>query len=277
MPGKRQPDAAGESIEGCGEFWGQGDAGKTPAGAGRAEASHSGSLCSLWRAHRSNIFPGHKQLVSDFMKYPACPGAPAPDRPPPRMPRGQHASGSTGGATSTPAACVSPMPKARAISDRQASGSTDADPRHLWQASAPTPKATAITDRQASGSTDADPRRLWQASAPRRRRRQSPTDRQAAARTQTLSTPYGKCQPHAEGERYLSATGQGGSRPMAGRRPQVFWAGFSGPGSKAGAPGEFLAAFRRSAARNLSRTSHHAMGFDLLVHSVHSVHPATGS
>ena len=201
MPGKRQPDAAGESIEGCGEFWGQGDAGKTPAGAGRAEASHSGSLCSLWRAHRSNIFPGHKQLASDFMKYPACPGAPAPDRPPPRMPRGQHASGSTGGAISTPAACVSPC----------------------------------------------------------RRRGQLATDRQAAARTQTLDT-YGKRQPPRRRREIPKRHRQGGSRPMAGRRPQVFWAGFSGPGSKAGAPGEFLAAFRRSAARNLSRTSHHAMG-----------------
>jgi hypothetical protein len=40
MPDKRQYGAEGESIEGCGEFWGQGDAGKTP-GRGRATPAQS--------------------------------------------------------------------------------------------------------------------------------------------------------------------------------------------------------------------------------------------
>jgi len=47
----------------------------------RTEIDDDGSLSTLWRRQRSKIFfPGAARWV-DFMKYPACRGAPAPDMP----------------------------------------------------------------------------------------------------------------------------------------------------------------------------------------------------
>jgi hypothetical protein len=114
------------------------------------------------------------------------------------------------------------QPKARAMTER-ASGSTSADSRSPHgKRQPPTPKARAMTERQASDSTGADSR-----------------------------SPHGKRQPHAEGERYLSAKGR--RQPLDGRpKAAGVWAGFSGPGRKAGAPGDLLAAFRRMP-REISR------------------------
>jgi hypothetical protein len=82
-------------------------------------------------------------------------------------------------------------------------------------------------------------------------------------------TPMSGPQPHAEGDSNgealrVSATPKatairrplGVSRPMAGRRPPDVGEGYLWAQESGGCAGDFLAAFRRSAARNLPRTSH---------------------
>jgi hypothetical protein len=92
---------------------------------------------------------------------------------------------------------------ARMPSGRHASGSTGRAISTPAARVSPTPKARAMTERQASGSTGADSR-----------------------------SPYGERQPHAEGERYLSAKGKAAAArwQAEGRRSLggFLWAGEEG-------------------------------------------------